>query len=217
MSTSAPEPAPPDSNLDSTPESNPASKPEVTPAWQFFAAAVGVALAIGLISAQAPPRIRLLGLFAIALGLLTSWLLLEMARRMNTRIGTLQIAWIGLVTIVGLVTSLLATVAMQPPPPPPRDLHPVEAVVVAQMRKAAEDAGLEPPASLTAPDAKFEVLTVPKLSFFDRVLIYLDRRVAMLGQWPNPWPELFWLGEVLAGTSAAIGFAIVRRQRELTS
>jgi len=217
MSTPDPEPAPTESNSAPTPDSSVNSNPEFTPAWQFFAAAVGIAFFIGLISAQAPPRIRLLGLFAIALGLLTSWLLLEIARRMNTRIGALQIAWIGLVTMGELVTSLLATVAMQPPPPPPRDLHPVEAVVVAQMRKAAEEAGLEPPPSISAPDAKFEVLTVPKLSFFDRVLIYLDRRVAMLGQWPNPWPELFWLGEVLAGTAAAVGFAIIRRQRELTS
>ena len=167
----------------------------------FWLGAVAVAAGLGIAAAHAPPRIRLLGLFSIGFGLLMGWFVTRLAAMLNLRIGFVHIAWIGLVTMGGLVASVLHTVALQPPPTPTTLPHPIAAMLAAKMQ---EESGLNPG------DAMPELANAPAQApgFGSRVQRYLTRRVQMLGDWPSPWPELFWGVELLAGTASAVGIAL---------
>ena len=189
-------------------------------ALQFVLGAVVVAGGLGLLAAQAPARIRLLGLFSLGLGLLTGWLLTSLAGRLNVRLDAAKIAVIGVVTLGGLVTSVCATVAQQPPPAPVRDMHPIEAQVMAQMRRAAESSGSKEP-NPTGPTLSvmpaipaIAITSSPPAGFANRVRTYLQRRVEMLGHWSSPWPELFWGGELLVGAAGSVWMAFRGRRGE---
>ncbi len=202
--------------------------PDPTPsepgsALQFVLGAVVVAGGLGLLAAQAPARIRLLVLFSLGFGLLTGWLLASLAGRLNVRLDAAKIAVIAIVTLGGLVTSVCATVAQQSPPAPVRDMHPIEAQVMAQMRKAAESSGSHasvptgPTISVLPAIPAIAVTPAPPASFADRVRTYLQHRVQMLGHWTSPWPELFWGGELLAGTAGSVWMAFRGRHWESAS
>ena len=200
-----------------------ATSSEPGSALQFVLGAVVVAGGLGLLAAQAPARIRLVGLFSLGLGLLTGWLLTSLAGRLNVRLDAAKIAVIGIVTLGGLVTSVCATVAQQPPPPPVRDMHPIEAQVMARMRKAAESSGSEAPdpagptISVLPAIPRIDVTPAPPTGFASRVRTYLQRRVEMLGDWISPWPELFWGGELLAATAGSVWMASRSRRGESAS
>jgi hypothetical protein len=182
MSTPTPTPTP-TPNVDAQP-----SEPGST--LQFVVCATVVCVGLGILAGQAPPRIRLLGLFSLGFGLLAGGLLSSLAGWLNVRLNVVMIAAIGVMTLGGMVIGVCATVANQPRPPTPRDLHPIEAQVVARM----------PPPQ--PPD------------FGSRVRTYLHLRVEMLGDWSSPWPEVFWGGELLLGTAGSVWMALRGRSRE---
>lgn len=168
----------------------------------FILGAAVVAAGLGLLAAHAPARVRLLGLFSLAFGLLTGWLLAGLGARLHLRIGRAQFVIIALVTLAGLITSVCRTVMLQPVNPK-AEAHPVAEIVEAQLRKPAQSDVPAPQGPLLAAPA---LQTTPR-PFVDRLQTYLGRRVEMLGTWTTPWPEFFWAFELVLGAAGAVWIA----------
>jgi hypothetical protein len=161
---------------------------------------------LAIIAAHAPPRVRLLGLFPVAHGLIAGWLLTQVAagvRRQTSRGATL------LATAL-IAASLLGTTF---------ESHRMFAAKVrAQFTAAATDLLdgkwlSQLSAGATAKErAEFERvkqdlakarrdrrrLLSDRSSFRD----YLGHRVLALGVWRSPWPQLLWACEILLATTA---------------
>jgi hypothetical protein len=161
----------------------------------FVIAASIATVALALVAAHAPGRIRLLGLYSIAFGLLLAWIQIRLAAFLQIKVTSSVIAIIGLLTLAGLVTSACQTVALQPQPKVDDNFHPVAALVAAQLEKES-------------PGTEKEVAP----SFPERFQSYLVRRVDQFGNWSSPWPEVMWACEVFLGTGAAIFLAIQCRE-----
>lgn len=182
--------------------SNASTRPESGSMLLFALGAIVVAAGLGLLAAHAPARVRLLGLFSLGFGLLTGWLVAGLAARLHLRIGRVQLVIIALVTLVGLITSVCRTVMLQPVNPK-AEAHPVAEMVEAQLRT---------PGQIDLPAPQAPLLAGPTLQatprpFADRLQTYLSRRVEMLGRWSAPWPELFWVLELVLGTTGAVWVA----------
>lgn len=156
---------------------------------------VGSVLAAGVLAiaaAHAPARIRLLGLFSLGFGLLLGWGLVQFARRIGCRLGVVEFIVVGIVTLAGLVGSTWRTFSLDPANQPQASVqHPIIAAVEERMRK---EGTLDPQSRLVS----------PPVTLTDRFCQYLARRIAALGTFSSPWPELFWSCEVLAGTVGAV-------------
>ncbi len=178
----------------SLPESDrPSPPPESGSILMFALAALIATAALALVAAHAPARIRLLGLYSLAFGLLNALIQTRLAGMLHVRVTSTVIALIAATTLAGLVGSVCQTVALQPPiKPVDNNFHPVAALVAARMGEAAP---------------KEEIP-----SFGDRLHAYLIRRVSLLGDWSSPWPEVFWGGELLLGTGGAACLAYWVRQ-----
>lgn len=141
--------------------------------------------ALALVAAHAPPRIRLLGLYTLAFGLLNAFIQTRLAAFLNVRLSALVTVIIAATTFAGIVGSVLQTVALQPQAKPlDASFHPVAAMVEARMEKTEQ-------AKESAP------------TFAERMHTYLMRRVSILGDWSSPWPEAFWGCELILGTVGA--------------
>jgi hypothetical protein len=168
-------------------------QPEPGSILMFALAAVIATAALALVAAHAPARIRLLGLFSLAFGLLNTLIQTRLAAILHVRITGTVIALIAATTLAGLVGSTCQTVALQPTIKPlDNNFHPVAALVAARMVEAAP---------------KEEI---PE--FGDRLHTYLIRRVSLIGNWSSPWPEVFWGSELLLGTAGAVCLAYWIRQ-----
>lgn len=181
------------------PESDqPQTQPESGSIFMFALAALIATAALALVAAHAPARIRLLGLYSLAFGLLNALIQTRLAAMLNVRVNSTVVALIALTTFAGLVGSFCQTVALQPTiKPPDANFHPVAALVAARMGEAAP---------------KDEIPM-----FGDRVHTYLIRRVSLLGDWSSPWPEVFWGGELLLGTAGAVCLAIWLREPKVAA
>lgn len=175
----------------------------------FWPGAIAVAAGLAIAAAHAPARIRLLGVFSVAFGLILGWLLSRLAAALHQRLNIPQVAWVGVVTAAGLIGSVCHLVALQPIPAPPTFSHPVATMLAARMQ---EESGIQP--GDTIPE--FQPFPYKPPTFAQRVQAYLSSRVQSLGFWPSPWPELFWGAEVLIGTAAAVGMARAMRSKELS-
>ncbi|MBS0202529.1 MAG: hypothetical protein JSS49_06475 [Planctomycetes bacterium] len=193
--------------------------PQIGSTLMFLAGTLIAAAGLGIVAAQAPDRIRLLVLFALGFGLLLGWLAARMSALLNvprnrTRLGILAVATLG-----GLVLTLCQTVALLPTSQPSTKIHPIAALVETQQQRSAEPASdsepqviLEPidPAKVPPPPAsmaQFQKLRQKsEPQFSTRIQTYLHNRIAR-GTWPQPWPELFWAGEVVLGMTGAVWMA----------
>jgi len=211
----------------------------------FTLGAIVVAAGLGFLAAHAPARVRLLGLFSIGFGLLTGWLLSGLAARLRLPVRRAQVAVIAIATLAGLITSVCRTVLLQPAnpkadshpltemveaqlrkpadaiPPVPTDAVPSDQVPTdAAPLVPVPPAPVQPPPTPPPPVLPPSVLKSPLLqsqprTFTERLQTYLNRRVEMLGNWPTPWPELFWALELSLGTAGAVWIATRYQPREV--
>lgn len=163
--------------------------PEAGSMLMFVLAAVIATAALALAAAHAPSRIRVLGLYSLAFGLLNALIQTRLAALLNVRITAIVIVLIAATTLAGLIGSVCQTVVLSPQSKPlDSNFHPVAAMVAARMEKTEQVKELVP-------------------TFAERLQSYLIRRVTLLGDWSSPWPEIFWGGELILGTAGAICLA----------
>ena len=163
--------------------------PESGSMLMFALAAVIATAALALAAAHTPSRIRLLGLYSLAFGLLSALIQTRLAVLLNVRVTAIVIVLIAATTLAGLIGSVCQTVALLPQSKPlDSNFHPVAAMVAARMENTEQVKELVP-------------------TFAERMHTYLIRRVSLLGDWSSPWPEIFWGGELILGTAGAVCLA----------
>lgn len=157
---------------------------------------------LSLVAAQAPPRIRLIGLFSIGFGLLVGWLLrliadMQVAQPSHRAIGIAACVLTG----CGLV-----------------------AVTWQNYRREAASFSADPQQVLAArmmeemqAQSKEGITTtagvVTKVTFQS----YLVQRIRQLGHWSSPWPEAVWCAELVAGMLASWWMAVRGKAISATS
>jgi hypothetical protein len=145
-------------------------------------------LAISLAAAHAPPRIRLVGLFSLAFGVLIGWVLRRLARALDADVPRTVVGVVAMImTIAGLVGSTCEIFRLEMA----RRGQSTNDAIALRMIEEMENKTTPPNNEQSAPT---------QLQEFRR---YLADRIRQLGDWPRPWPELFWLGEILAGGVAS--------------
>ena len=132
-----------------------------------------IVTAITLVAIQAPPRVKLIGLFAVGYGLLTGWLIALAAGPTRFVPGRPGVA----VTFV-LITLGQCGLALES--------H--------RLHRAAEFRTFEKSPQSRLPQAERLRHLLHEATRFS---VYQRHRLSALGQWPSPWPMLFWTGEVL--------------------
>lgn len=161
---------------------------------------VVVVLVFSVVSAHAPSRIKLLGLFHVVagfgLGATIAWLFGD-DRQRSSYVWRLAVA---VMTFLALGAS--SWIAFRNDLVQTKTKDSAENAMARNLIEQVKQAnGLANQAN----DAAAKPTVVSGLSEFDRFLI---RRVGQLGDWKSPWPELFWLVElILGGIAAAIGFS----------
>lgn len=184
--------------------SEPVAPPQVSPtpsaprtAWLgLVVCAVVIAVGIGLIAAQAPSRIRLLGLFPVALGVITALLLARLATLLELRLGP-GADWLAGLATAGELALLLGLSVPAAPKAASLPPHPIASVVEAELKKTHPEL-LEPAA--------------PEPSLRQTLRQRLER--TPFGGFSSPVPELIWGSEVLAGSfAAAMALRMLRQSR----
>jgi MFS family permease len=173
--------------------SSPVSQPSAASTIFWLAACVVTTIAISLAAAHAPPRIRLIGLYSIAFGLLIGWLSIWLAAMFDVRPSiSLCAAVAGGLSLCGLVGSTVETWRLDESQNRGTAKNLLAERMIEQMKS-------EPNSAATVP-----VDTSPTSGF----RWYLSRRIRQLGHWPSPWPELIWSLELVLGTIASVGTAL---------
>lgn len=160
----------------------------VQPILIWLIASVVSTGAVAVAAANAPPRIRLIGLFPVAFGLLVGWIVTWLRNPFDARPGRLT------TTIAAVVLALCGWIgaiwesyrldkAMFLASPQDR--------MAAQMMQEFEKQSGAPQGPTVNP--------LREMSFPE----FLARRLKQLGNWPSPWPECFWVGELLATATLA--------------
>ena len=174
----------------------------------FWPGAIAISAGMAIAAAHAPARIRLLGVFSVVFGLILGWLLSRLAATVHLKMRTLQVVWVGIVTAGGLIGSVCHLVALQPTSTP-NFPNPIATMLAARMQ---DENGIQPGDSMP----EFKPVAYQPPTFGNRLQRFLISRIQSVGAWPSPWPELFWGGEVLAGTAAAVAMAWSMRSKEGT-
>ncbi|WP_010588160.1 hypothetical protein [Schlesneria paludicola] len=156
--------------------------------------------ALTLVSAHAPPRIRLIGLFSIAFGALVGWAIVQLAIRFDAMLPRRIVGLTAVVlTIAGLIGCMIETYRQTRWPDSPKG----------QMSAQLHDLGLkmveEMNRQIKPSDTASQVDLYATMSFRR----FLARRLAQLGEWSSPWPELFWAAEI--GLAAVTSFWVATR------
>ena len=192
----------------------PLSRPTETvqggvPWLSWLARAALVVLALSIAAAQAPARVKLLGLFSVAVGCAMGAVSAVLTRPHPNRVSWRWLLALGSMAFAGLTGStwlaFRADAASQAK-------SPQQQMAATMMKQMARDSG-------------GEIDSAPTASVVNDFRWYLTRRVRQLGKWSSPWPELFWSLEMLAGSVAAawcfqLGAAALRgavRSRETSS
>jgi hypothetical protein len=176
--------------MDATPNSSFAPRRSAdSPMLAWLLACVVLVTGLSLAAAHAPPRIRLIGLFAVAFGLLTGWGVVLLAGRLQCHPAhPVAVMVAALLSIVGLIGATWETARVEEA----RRSKSGQDVLAARL--------MEEVAARTSGGAT-EVSGGPAWIAFRR---HLSRRVRQLGLWPSPWPEVLWVAELLAAAAASV-------------
>jgi len=160
----------------------------------WIAACLVATIAVSLVAAQAPPRIRLIGIFPVMLGLLIGGLVVWLARKLDAVASCrFQVVAAMLLAVAGWGGLTWETFR--------RDevlsVKSANQELAARLMKEFEQQTNAPHIELDRPTT---------LKAFRS---YLARRVQQLGDWLSPWPELFW-GLELIMTGVGAGWASTR-------
>ena len=155
------------------------------PSW--LARTALVVLALSIAAAQAPARVKLLGLFAVAVGGAMGAAAAFFTKPHPKRVSWCWLSALFLMAFAGLIGSTwlafrsdAATQAKSPQ----------QQMAATMMQRMERDSG-------------DEIASAQATSVVNEFRWYLTRRVRQLGKWSRPWPELFWCAELLAGGAAA--------------
>ena len=146
--------------------------------------------AISLAAAHAPARIRLIGLFSIAFGLLIGWVIKRLSNALETHLSqSVVAATAAILTLGGLIGSTCEIVRLeiQKQKSSPKDSLAMR--LIEDMEQQTKTTGDTIPTRATLPN-----------NFRN----HLSYRIHQLGHWPSPWPELFWSGEILVSVLASV-------------
>ena len=162
--------------------------------------AVGVTL-LTLAAVHAPGRIKLLGLYALAIGLVAGFGMGSLSRMLN----------IGAAAPIVLITFLLIVAAQTGMAVESHRLWAAkawEAFEATPQGRLAKSTTADPraPADFKAGLQELIDRQRESLRFGD----YLAHRISPLGEWREPWPLVFWLGESIV--SAVAGTFVFWRQ-----
>lgn len=159
--------------------------------WVWLGAAVLTVITLALAAANAPARVRLLFIFSIGFGAIAGWVLAELADQMKAAPRPV-IAAIGTVLIVLGLIGLTFESSRQ------------FAIAQAASRQAGINELLAKRLS-EQDDAPPEIREAAERARQQRQAdfpSYLRHRVSPLGDWPAPWPFVFWVAELIAGAAA---------------
>lgn len=161
------------------------------PWLSWLARTAVVVLAISIAAAHAPARVKLLGLFSIAVGGGMGATAAFFTKPHPKRVFLKWFMTVSVMAFIGLAGSTWWAFRLDTASQPKSPQQQMAATMMKQMER----------------DSGGEIPPAPSLSEADEFRWYLARRVKQLGTWRTPWPELFWLGELLVGgTAAAWGF-----------
>ena len=164
------------------------SPPSTASSWPMSWMVIGMVatLALSLIAAHAPARIRLLGLFSIAFGLIVGWLLNRLVELLDAHPSRHFIRLVAAtLTLCGLVGSTCEQVRLETLKRPGTPKEEVAQRLIDEMQMSG-------PANHSPQN--------DSLSEFRK---HLSVRIRKLGVWSSPWPEAFWIAEVCAGAFAS--------------
>ena len=163
--------------------------PPFGPLLSWLVAVVLVLSAIGIVAAHVPTRVKLLGLFSVAVGWVMGAASSAFAKAMRLSVTPQIVLAVGVLTLVALAASAQQAFLLDAAS---RAVSPREQQMALNLMRQMEQ------------DSGGEITAAPVGSATDQFRQYLARRVRQLGAWPSPWPELFWVIELLAGGVAAM-------------
>lgn len=167
----------------------PTNRPNFDPiaALTWTAVSSLAAAAITYTAVQTPGRVRLLGLFFIAVGVAIGLLVSQLGRMLQV---TLNRSWFAvlasMLTIAALVGITIQSFQREQQARKISDQEKMAQQVLARMNSVGDSPKAIPPTSLSS-------------QFHD----YLAGRVRQLGRWPAPWPEVWWIIELAASIATA--------------
>ncbi len=154
----------------------------------WFTACVIIVAALSIAAAHAPPRIRLIGLFSIAFGLIVGWGVVRLASQLQTEPGRrFTVFTAALLSLCGLSGATLQTSRLD-------ESHSIQSGKDALALRLIKEFERQDNQSGSNKPSRSEVTEFQK---------YLSRRLQNLGNWTSPWPECFWVTELTAATAAA--------------
>jgi len=147
-----------------------------------------VALVLSIAAAHVPTRVKLLGLFSVVAGSAMGATSAFLTKPHPNRVPRRWLLAVFLTALVGLAGSTWLAYRLDAFSQS-KSLQ--QQMAVTMMKQMERDSG-------------GEIASAPTVSTINEFRWYLARRVKQLGSWPSPWPELFWIGELLAGGAAAV-------------
>jgi|GEM_PF-1827325 len=185
--------------------------PQAVPFWKLPVWVAGCLLSAAVLSvtaAYAPTVMKRLILFplvyGVACGFVFHWLLHE-----------LELRWSRLVLALALVIGCLGTVNVGI-----LSFHQFQRARHEQARQNPKDLEmLETIRQASQNDSELQAEYAKELQYYTPGFReYLQHRVSILGNWPEPWPALFWgLEVVLAGCGTAGMMQRLERNRNRTA
>jgi hypothetical protein len=159
-------------------------------------------VALTILCSHAPSRIRLIGLFSIAFGLIGGYI----SRFLASATGFQHRRIIDAVTFAAIVAGLVAV-----------SIRSHQLQIAAWNRDpqtALATAILSSGKSPENPEARAKLEEMKAaLARSENFTAYLGRRVSALGTWKSPWIELFWGAEILVAATVGAFCSIAARFR----
>lgn len=189
--------------MDNDPSTVPSGTTDaVAPPWTWLLVCALVTTGLSLAAAHAPSRIRLIGLFSIAFGAIIGWFLVQLATRLDTQPSVRLLGLCAvLFTVCGLIGCAWETFRLEQQSQSKSSKDVLAARMLEQMQGQGES-------TLEGPTA----IQISRWMSFRR---YLARRVQQLGTWPSPWPELFWIFEIMLAAITSLLVAVRTRHSNL--
>ncbi len=153
----------------------------------WLARAALVVLTLSIAAAQAPARVKLLGLFWIGVGGAMGVVIALITRPHPIRIPRRWRVAVCAMTFCGMIGSTWLAFRSESDLQAKSPQQQMAATMMKQMER----------------DSDGTVTSVPAVSMVSEFDRYLTRRVRQLGAWSSPWPAWFWIGELIAGAVAA--------------
>ena len=147
-------------------------------------------MAVSILAAHAPDRVRLLGVFSIGLGLICGFVSARLSILSGVRSHSVVIVGALLMALAGLIGSTCETARLTAAQHPANNKDRMATLLIEQLKQAVPG---EVPVATAKP------------SWLESFRIHLSRRIdeKRLGKWNRPWPEVLWGIETLAGSAAA--------------